>query len=509
VNNNRKGVVYLVGAGPGDPSLLTLKGLWCLEQADVVVYDRLACEYLLALCRPDAEIVYAGKETDRHTIPQGELNLLLAEKALEGKMVCRLKGGDPFVFGRGGEEADLLVEKGVPFEIVPGITSAVAVPAYAGIPVTHRACASALAIVTGHRREGSGPLVPVKGSKDVTAVFLMGYENMAAIVRSLEDEGWSKETPAALLHWGTRADQQTVTGTLATIQEEAQKAGIGSPSILVAGDVVKLRKRLQWREQQPLFGKRILITRPRRQAHELARKIILLGGEPLCLPTIELVPVADSDRIDRVLKQLSSYEWVIFTSANGVNFFLDYMCARKIDLRSLKGKLAAIGPATARALECRGLQVDYMPEEYRAEALLEGLKNRIPVGGRVLLPRAAKARNLLPNGLQESGVAVDVLPVYRTVLAGVREREWVDDRLLNGNVHYLTFTSSSTVRNFISLFTPDELSLISARSKIACIGPVTAATARELGLRVDLVAEEYTTDGLLDAIQTDAGGIKL
>lgn len=506
--NKRKGVVYLVGAGPGDPSLLTLKGLWCLEQADVVVYDRLACEYLLALCRPDAEMIYAGKETNRHTIPQGEINLLLAEKAQEGKMVCRLKGGDPFVFGRGGEEAELLVEKGVPFEIVPGITSAVAVPAYAGIPVTHRACASALAVVTGHRREGSGPLLPVKDSGEATAVFLMGYENLETIVSSLRDEGWSEETPVALLHWGTRADQQTVTGTLATIQEDVQKAGIGSPSVLVAGDVVKLREKLQWREQQPLFGKRILITRPRRQARELARKIILLGGEPLCLPTIELVPVADSDRIDRVLEQLSNYEWVIFTSANGVDFFLDYMFARKIDLRSLKGKLAAIGPATARALECCGLQVDYVPEEYRAEALLEGLKSRISAGCRVLLPRAAKARELLPDGLREAGVDIDVLPVYKTIPAGVREREWVDSRLLDGSVHYLTFTSSSTVRNFISLFTPDELVLISAKSKIACIGPVTAATAQELGLRVDLVAEEYTTDGLLDAIQADVGGIK-
>lgn len=501
----RKGVVYLVGAGPGDPSLITLKGLWCLKQADVVVYDRLACEFLLAFCRPDAEIIYVGKGSDCHTVPQDGINLVLAEKAGEGKKVCRLKGGDPFVFGRGGEEAAFLVERGVPFEIVPGVSSAVAVPAYAGIPVTHRDYASALAVVTGHRCEDGHP-VPVKGAGNATAVFLMGYENLAAIVRDLMDDGWRGETPAALVRWGTRADQQTVTGVLANIGEQAQEAGIGPPAVLVVGNVVGLREKLRWREQQPLFGKRILITRPRHQALGMARDIIMLGGEPLCLPTVDLVPVADGSR-ERILEQLPSYEWIIFTSANGAAFFLDCLREHNIDLRSLRGRLAAIGPATALTLEDRGLQVDLLPEEYRAEALLDELKKHIPAGCRVLLPRAAVARDVLPEGLREYGAVVDVLPVYRAVPAGKKERKWAEEQLFNGHVHYLTFTSSSTVRNFISLFTPDELSLIGKKARIACIGPVTAAAAREAGLRVDVVAREYTAAGLLTAILADTGGM--
>ncbi|KUK36778.1 MAG: uroporphyrinogen methyltransferase / synthase [Thermacetogenium sp.] len=503
--NEGKGVVYLVGAGPGDPSLLTLKGLWCLERADVVIYDRLLCEYLLAFCRPDAEIIYVGKRTDCHTVPQEGINLLLAEKAEKGKTVCRLKGGDPFVFGRGGEEAAFLAERGIPFEIVPGVSSAVAVPAYAGIPVTHRDWASALAIVTGHRRQG-GVLLPVRDTGNATAVFLMGFENLPAIVSSLLNEGWSGKTPAALIQWGTRADQQTVTGVLSDIEKRAQEAGIASPAVLVVGNVVRLREMLGWSERRPLFGKRILITRPRHQALRMAQEIIMLGGEPLCLPTIELVP-ADEGLPERIREQLPDYEWVIFTSANGVAFFLECLKKQQIDLRSLKGKLAAIGPATARALEERGLQVALQPREYRAEALLEELKKHISVGCRVLIPRAAMAREVLPEGLRECGAAVDVLPVYRTVPAGERERRWVEEQLLTGRVHYLTFTSSSTVQNFVNLFQPDELALIGKHTRIACVGPVTAATAHQAGLRVDVVSREYTIAGLLDAILADAGGV--
>ncbi len=506
----KSGKVYLVGAGPGDPSLLTLKGLWCLQEADVIVYDRLIGEYLLALCREDAELIYVGKATDRHTLPQEEINRLLVEQARAGRVVCRLKGGDPFVFGRGGEEAAELAAEGIPFEVVPGVTAAVAAPAYAGIPVTHRDFASAFMVATGHRRkdanqgaEAGGPNPP---AANCTAVFLMGYENIRAIVRNLLAGGWSKDTPAALVHWGTRAEQKAVTGTLGDIEERAREAEIGPPSILIAGRVVDLKKLLGWRERQPLFGKRILITRALRQAHGFARKIMQLGGEPVCLPTIALVPPEDYAPLDHALARLPEYDWVVFTSANGVNFFMQRLQELKIDIRKLRGEIAAIGPATAAALSRFGLQVAYRPGEYRAEALLEGLGKMIPAGSRVLLPRAAEAREVLPEGLRSQGIRVEVVPVYKTVPAGAMYKAVVQELLKDGRIHILTFTSSSSVRNFASLFADEDMNRLLERSRVACIGQVTAETARSLGMRVDTVAREYTIDGLLESIAGEAGG---
>jgi len=501
--NKKKGIVYLVGAGPGDASLLTLKGLWCLEHADVVVFDRLACEYMLTFCRPDAELIYVGKATDKHTLTQEEINSLLVTKASEGKVVCRLKGGDPFVFGRGGEEAASLADKGFPFEIVPGVTSAVAVPAYAGIPVTHRDYASAFNVITGHRRSDTGP-VSLKKDGEATAIYLMGYKNLNVIISGLLDEGWSGETPAAVIRWGTRADQQTVVGTLANIQGLSRKEDCGPPAVLVVGNVVALREKLQWREKQPLFGKRVLITRPRHQARELAQEIILQGGEPLCLPAIELRPVSGYS-FD--FSQLPSYDWLIFTSANGVSFFLEQLRVKKIDVRCLRGKLAAIGPATAASLEKYGLQVDFIPGKYHAESLLEGLQELIPPGGRVLIPRAHGARDVLPEGLMSLGVQVDILSLYRAVPAQ-KSREWMSRLMTDTDIDYLTFTSSSTVRSYMSLCASEEVSPLPSECRVACIGPVTAATARELGLFVDIVAEEYTGAGLLEAIIADARGEK-
>lgn len=501
--NKKKGIVYLVGAGPGDPSLLTLKGLWCLEQADVVVFDRLACEYMLTFSRPDAELIYVGKATNQHTLKQEEINSLLVAKAREGKVVCRLKGGDPFVFGRGGEEAASLVDNGLPFEIVPGVTSAVAVPAYAGIPVTHRDYASALSVITGHRRSDSGP-VPLKEDANGTAIYLMGYKNLDSIISGLLDEGWKRETPAAIIRWGTRAEQQTVVGTLANIQDISRSAGFGPPAILVVGNVVTLREKLLWRERQPLFGKRILFTRPRHQARELAREIILQGGEPLCLPAIELEAAAES-AID--LAQLPTYDWIIFTSANGVSFFLKQLRAKKIDVRCLRGKLAAIGPATAASLEQYGLNVDFIPEKYQAESLLEGLKDLIPPGAKVLIPRAQGARDVLPEGLTARGVQVDILPLYRAVPA-MKSGEWMASFMKDASVDYLTFTSSSTVRSYISLCNSEKISPLPSECRIACIGPITASTARKLGLPVHIVAEEFTGAGLLAAIIKDVRGEK-
>lgn len=501
--NKEKGIVYLVGAGPGDASLLTLKGLWCLEEADVVVFDRLTCEYMLTFCRPDAEFIYVGKAADQHTLTQEEINSLLVTKAREGNVVCRLKGGDPFVFGRGGEEAACLAQNRLPFEIVPGVTSAVAVPAFAGIPVTHRDYTSAFTVITGHRRGDASP-VPLKEDRETTVIYLMGYENLNAIISGLLDEGWSRETPAAVIRWGSRAEQQTVAGTLANIEDLSRREGCGPPAVFVAGDVVALREKLQWREKQPLFGKRILITRPRRQARKLAREIILLGGEPLCIPAIELEPVAEC-AFD--FSQLSSYDWFIFTSANGVSFFLEQLRTKKIDVRCLKGKLAAIGPATAVSLEKCGLQVDFMPKKYQAEQLLEGLQGLLSSGNKVLIPRAQGARDVLPEGLASLGVQVDILPLYKAVPA-LKSWEWMSGFMTEANVDYVTFASSSAVKSYISLCASKEISPLPGECRVACIGDVTAATARELGLPVHTVASEYTGAGLLTAIIADTRGEK-
>lgn len=494
---SEKGIVYLVGAGPGDPALLTLKGRWCLEQADVVVYDRLVSEYLLTMCRNDAKLIYVGKETDSHAVPQSGINQLLAELAGKGNIVCRLKGGDPFVFGRGGEEASYLAVRDIPFEIVPGVTAAVAVPAYAGIPITHRDYAANFSVATGHRRT-DGRFVRDTSTK----VFLMGFENLEAIVREQLAEGREPETPAALVYWGTRAEQQTVTGTLKNIRERALAAGIGPPSLLIIGEVVSLREKLKWREKKPLFGKRILITRPRLQGQALAEKIMLLGGEPLCLPVIDPVLPDDLTPLDSALAALTDYDWIIFTSANGVAFFLQRMFTLKIDIRKMRGEIAAIGPVTAAALARTGLQVAYIPQEYRAEALLAGLLARIPAGSRVLLPRAAAARPVLPEGLRDKGIDLNVIPAYKIVSAG--KREWDVVKAMRSKVDLIIFTSSSTVKNFVRL-AGDELKEITGKSRVACIGPVTAATAQDFGIKVDLVAKEYTADGLLDEILTEAG----
>jgi uroporphyrinogen III methyltransferase/synthase len=331
----------------------------------------------------------------------------------------------------------------------------------------------------------------------------MGYENLEAIRGELLAQGWRPDTPAALVHWGTRAGQKTVTGTLDNLQDQAQEAGIGSPSVLIVGRVVELRQQLRWREKLPLFGKRILITRAIHQAHDLARRIMVLGGEPLCLPVLELIPPQDRAPLDRALDNLGSYQWVIFTSANGVVFFMKRLQERGIDIREVKGRLAALGPGTGKALAGYGLNVDFTPEEYRAEALLDGLLGMITPGSRVLLPRAAEARNVLPDGLRAGGIRVDVAPSYQTVPGGAKYKKVLQEVLTQGQVDYLTFTSSSAIRNFKGLFDEEELAGLLARSRVACIGPVTAATAASVGVRVDLVAKEYTIDGLLESIVKD------
>lgn len=502
--NNNKGTVYLIGAGPGDPGLITVKGLECIKEADVIVYDRLAGPRLLEQRRPDAECIFVGKQPDRHTLIQDEINKLLVEKALQGLTVARLKGGDPFVFGRGGEEAEELARHGIPFEIIPGITSAIAVPAYAGIPVTHRDFTSSLAIITGNED-------PLKRTSNInwsqiatgagTLIFLMGMSNLPAIAQKLIEHGRSPQTPVALIRWGTRPEQKTLVGNLHNIAALAVEKNFKNPAIIIVGEVVKLRERLRWFENKPLFGKRILVTRSREQASALSRSIERLGGEPVEFPTISITEPVDYAPLDRAIGNLSLYKWIIFTSINGVRAFFNRVRYLNGDIRDLKGiKLCAIGPQTAKTLQAMALQVDYIPAEYRAEAIVAGLRDSIKAGDRVLLPRADIARQLLPEALSELGAVVDEVTAYRTV-AGSGNAPVIREMLAGGEIDIITFTSSSTVRNFVNLLGAggDPKGLL-GQARVACIGPVTARTAGELGLPVDITAQEYTIAGLLKAI---------
>lgn len=500
------GMVYLVGAGPGDPGLITVKGLEAIKKADVIVYDRLACPQLLKHAKEEAELIYVGKLPDRHTLAQEEINDLLAEKAKEGKIVTRLKGGDPFIFGRGGEEAERCAEEGIPFEVVPGITSAIAVPAYAGIPVTHRDFNSSFAIVTGHERPEkteSSIRWDLLATATETLIFLMGVRNLPYIVEQLKKHGRSKETPVALVRWGTRVEQETLVGTLENIVQKVQEANFRPPAVIVVGEVVKLRERLAWFEKKPLFGKRVLVTRARSQSSALSEKIAALGGEPLEFPVIRITRPERQDLLDAALGQLPKYDWVIFTSVNGVNYFFMRLIELNLDIRQMsKARIAAIGPKTGEALTEKGLRVEVLPEEYKAEALVESLRPLVQAGQEVLLPRADIARKVLARELEKMGCRVTEVDAYDTRV-GAEDATEVVQLLQDGAIHVITFTSSSTVRNFVEAVRTvrgDVISLLT-RSQIVCIGPITAQTAKELGLRVDAVADTYTIDGLLEAIQ--------
>lgn len=500
----KPGKVYLVGAGPGDPALLTLRGKECLERADVVLYDFLANPVLLDFAPASAERIYVGRRGRGHYPNQEEINRLLIEHARSGKTVIRLKGGDPFVFGRGGEEAEAVAGAGIPFEIVPGVTSAVAAPAYAGIPVTHRMMASTVTFVTGHEDPAKGGETlewPRLATAQGTLVFLMGVKNLPAIVANLLREGKSPDTPVAVIRWGTRTSQRTVVGTLATIVAMATEAQIEPPSVIVIGEVVRLRERLNWFETKPLFGRRVLVTRAREQAGALSRLLVDLGAEPVECPTIRIVPPPSWTELDEAVANLKTYQWLVFTSVNGVRPFMERLARRGLDGRALAGlKLCCIGPRTAEALEAYGLRADLVPSAYQAEGLIEAMKAAGVAGQRVLIPRAAVAREILPDQLRTLGADVRVVTAYRTVMPeGDAER--VKDLLRNRALHVLTFTSSSTVRNFCGLFADrEELSRLTHSTVVACIGPVTAKTAEEEGLPVTVTAAENTVPSLVEAI---------
>jgi uroporphyrinogen III methyltransferase/synthase len=483
--------------------LITVKGLECIRKSDTIIYDRLVNKRLLAYAPAGAEIIYVGKSPERHTMRQPEINQLLLDKAISGKTVTRLKGGDPFVFGRGGEEAEVLKEAGVAFEIVPGVTSAIAAAAYAGIPVTHRDFTSTLAIITGNEdplKEDSSIDWAKISTGAGTLVFLMGMANLPHITKQLMENGRSPETPAALVRWGTRPQQCTLVGTLADISRKAADEGFKNPAIIIVGEVVSLREKLNWFENRPLFGKRILVTRSREQASVLSEAFETLGAEPLEFPTIGIAEPEDYQPLDLAIKDLAKYKWVIFTSVNGVEYFFRRLQHNHRDIRDLYGaKLCAIGPKTREALEKYGLLVDYVPNEFRAEEILKELQGKVAAGDKILLPRADIARKVLPEALTGLGALVDEVTTYRTI-PGEGQAGLVMEMLKAGEINVMTFTSSSTVRNFVKMLGGGDISSFLSGVTVACIGPVTAATARELDIRVDLVAEEYTIEGLVSAI---------
>ena len=504
----RPGTVYLLGAGPGDPGLLTLRARDVLARADVVVYDYLANRAFLAFCSSSAELIYAGKKGGDHTLSQEAINQLLIDRAKQGLRVARLKGGDPYVFGRGAEEAEEFVDAGIDFEVVPGVTSAVAAPAYAGIPLTHRRFASSVSFITGHE-DPDKPASSINWSALAagggTLVFFMGVRNLRHICHRLTGEGMDPQTPAGLVRWGTTCRQASLTGSLDSIAELAEQQGFKAPALLVVGQVVSLRDRLSWFERRPLLGRGVVITRAREQASSLVRLLEEEGACCLEFPTIDIRPLPDSGPIRQAIRDLAGYSWVVFTSVNGVEYFWSQIASMGLDSRIFGGiKVAAIGPATAESLKQRGIRPDLLPEKYVAESVVQGMLELGVRGEKVLLPRAETAREVLPESLRQAGASVDILPVYRTELSGGSPDE-VAASLADGQVDYITFTSSSTVENFFQRIQPDELSKLgTGRPRLACIGPITSETLASFGFQADLVASEYTIPGLVEALIQDA-----
>lgn len=484
--------VYLVGAGPGDPELLTLKGRRVLEHADSVLYDHLAPPELLALAPAAAEKVFVGTRPGERACRQDEISAMLVERARKGLAVVRLYAGDPFLFGPGGEEAEALARAGVPFEIVPGVAAPVGAAVYAGVPLTHRGHAPIVTFMNGHAVEDVD--WSAAGRAGVIVLF-MGLTNLDRIAARLIEGGRAPETPAIAVRWATRPGQETVAGTLGTLAALVAGRGMKPPATVIIGDVVRLRERLDWFGRLPLAGRRIVITRAREQAAGLAACLKELGAEVIDLPAIGIRPAADYSPLDRAIARLESYDWVLFTSANGVRYFIERLDASGRDLRSLRARLCAIGPATRGALQALHLKVDLMPREYVAESLVEAFAAHDLAGKRILLPRAAVARDLVPAELAKRGAQVDVVEAYRTVIPE-ETREQAGAIFSARKPDWITFTSSSTVTNFVEAAGAAALQGV----RVASIGPVTSATARKLGIAVAVEAAKFTADGLVEAI---------
>jgi len=498
----KKGKVYLVGAGPGDPGLFTLKGAQYLSMADAVVYDHLISDLILGHAPAAAEKIYAGKTGSKHHLEQGEINRLLVDLAAAGKTVVRLKGGDPYMLGRGGEEAAALKAAGILFEIVPGVTSALAVPAYAGIPVTQRGISSSLTIVTGHEdptKGGSHVRWDMLAKSGGTLVILMGMQNLSLITALLLKHGMKPGTPAAVIRDGTLPTQFTIAGTLKNIANKAGESGMTAPAIVVIGRVVDMRRDLRWFDLFPLFGKRVLVTRASSQAGSLERLLTERGAQPVRFSSIEIHQLKGKEKLDRSITDLHGYDWVAFTSINGVEAFFQRMGELGLDSRVLAGlKVGAIGLMTARALRERGITPDYIPAVHTGQGFVNGLKKAAIKGKSFLLPRADIADDEITAGLKKLGAHVDEVAVYRTVRPRSNPAR-LKALLQPGKLDVITFTSSSTVTNLLAGLGSAQAGRI--RAKIACIGPKTAATARKAGLKVDILAKEQSMAGLIEAME--------
>lgn len=501
------GKVYLVGAGPGDPGLLTLRGKYLLERAQVVVYDYLANKKLLKHASPDAEFIYVGKKGGGlHAYTQEGINKLLVEHGRAGKMVVRLKGGDPFIFGRGAEEIEELVAAGIPFEVVPGVTSATAAATYAGIPITHRKYTASVAFITGHEdpsKEKSNIRWDQLATGAGTIVIFMGIKNLPVITRKLIENGRDPKTPVAVVRWASTPEQHSVEGTLETITDVVQEAGIKPPALIVVGEVVSLRNTIDWYEKRPLFGKRIIVTRTREQASELVALLEEYGADCLEYSTINIEPVEDYRALDQEMENISASQWLLFTSLNAVTYFFKRLNHLGLDSRALAGiRIAVVGKATGEELARYGIKVDLVPGEFTGEGLAEALIAEGIQGSRILLPRAVKARDVLPRMLEEAGAEVVVAPVYQNVPPKGRKERLRRD-LEEKKVDMVTFTSSSTVTNFLTMVdavSEEELHRLMDGVAIAAIGPITSRTVDENALEVAVQPRSYTIPDMVCAI---------
>ncbi len=494
--------VYLIGAGPGDPGLITVKGLDALSRADVVVYDYLASDILLSNVRPDAEKIYVGKIAGNHALPQEGINDLLVQKAKEGKVVARLKGGDPYIFGRGGEEGRALFDAGVPFAEVPGISSTVAGPAYAGIPVTDRTASSSVTIITGHEDPTKPDSVhnwDALAKSASTLVFVMGMKNLPDISKNLINAGMDPNTPAALVHWGTMPQQRSLDSTLEDLPQAAIRESFTNPSVIVVGKVVSLRDKLNWNENRPLFGKNVVITRSREQSSAMLSMLLNLGANPVQFPTISIEPMDSYEILDKAIAEIEKFDWIIFTSVNGVQHFAKRLRALGKDSRALaKAKFAAIGPVTRKEVETLGIIPDFVPETYVAESVAEGLVNLDIKGKNILIPRALESREVLPEVLEREGAHVTIAPVYQTKLATGNKEELLE-ALKKDSIDCITFASSSTVRNFMDNIPMDVLKACE-NLRFASIGPITSNTLKEYGFEAHMEPEDFTIPALLGEI---------
>jgi uroporphyrinogen III methyltransferase/synthase len=498
-----KGFVYLIGAGPGDPGLITVKGRDCIGLADVIIYDYLANNALLTFAAPHAELIYAGKVGGAHNHEQRQINQLLEAKAREGKVVARLKGGDPFVFGRGGEECEALADAGIPFAIVPGVTAGIGAAAYAGIPLTHRDFTTSVAFVTGHENPG-------KGSSAIdwerlslgsgTVVFYMGIKNLPQITGSLMAHGRPPETPVALIRWGTRPDQEILIGTLADIAEKARKAAFKAPAITVVGNVVTLREKLRWFDNRPLFGKRLMVTRAADQAGEFSQLLDAQGAQVFECPTIRIIPPETIAELDEAIHTLASFDWLIFTSGNAVGSFFSRLHALGLDSRAIgRCRICAVGPKTAAALAPYGITADLVPADYKAEGIVAAFSAKPVAGLRILFPKADRARDVIPTELRKMGATVVTPVAYRNVVPEALPAEALQT-LEERRIHCITFTASSTVQNLAAMLGENRLLKLLEGVTVASIGPITSRTCRELGLPVDIEPAEYTLAALTEEI---------